>query len=236
MVDTPNDERAQGERLLNAVERLIDAQEDLITFVEALKEEMPQQEHFSNDAYTWHIARKIIGTYSTRSAIAGAVTAMPAMIPGGGTVIAVVGGSLADMGLMLKHEVEMVLCLAYLFGHDIRDERERWLALVLASVSTYEAESGRNYFRDLADAELEAIMKYTPRQLAKVAVAILGKLALTGLSKGLVKAVPLVGIAISASANKILTQSVGWRCVEALNRRRKAYELSSGPVVDATVI
>lgn len=230
-----HDENIQGRRLLSAVERLIDDPESLVAYVEALEEDTVADEGAPREVIRRTIATRIISTYSNRSAFAGAATALPAIVPGGGTMIAVLGGSLADMALMLRHEVEMAMCLTYLYGHDIREERERWLAFLIASVSTYRAKSGRNYFLDLAEAELEAIARYTPRQLSKLVLTVMGKLALLALSRGLVKALPLVGVAVSASANKMLTESVGWRCVEALWRREKAGEVG-GAMIEATVL
>jgi uncharacterized protein (DUF697 family) len=136
---------------------------------------------------------------------------------------------------MLKHEVEMVLCLTYLYGYDIRSDRERWLAYVMAGVRVYEAEAGRNYFADVVEAELDALPRYAPRQLFKLAGTVFGKLALLTASKGLAKAVPLVGIVLGASTNKFLTNSVGWSCVEALERRAQAERGEVEEPVDAVV-
>jgi uncharacterized protein (DUF697 family) len=181
------------------------------------------------------LAQQIIGDYSRRSAIAGGVTSLPGLLPGGGSAVALVGGVLADMTFMLKHDVEMILCLSYLFGHDIREEKERWLAYVLAGMRTYQAREHRNYMVDLLEVQLDALPKYTPRELFKIAATVLGRVALLSLSRGFVKALPLIGIAVSASTNKFMTWSVGWWCVEALERRRDA-ERNEGPeAVDAFV-
>lgn len=225
----------QGQRLLTAVERLVDSPETLIAYVEALSEDTVAEEGAPPEVIRRSIASRIIATYSNRSALAGAATALPAIVPVGGTMVAVVGGSLADMAFMLRHEVEMAMCLTYLYGYDIREERERWLAFLIASISTYRAKSGRNYFVDLAEAELEAIAKYTPRQLSKMVMTVMGKLALLALSRSLVKALPLVGVAVCASANKVLTDAVGWRCVEALWRRAQSGEADAS-VIEATVV
>jgi uncharacterized protein (DUF697 family) len=226
----------EGERLLSAVERLIEDTSSLVSQVEAFKYEVqaPGGDELDPD-YLEDVSRLLISAYSGRAAIAGGVTAMPALLPGVGTAIAIVGGSLADVALMLKHEVELSLCLTHLYGHDIRDERERWLAFVLAGVSTYEARSGRNYFADMAEAEMEALNLYTPRQLSKLMITLMGKLALLSASRSLIKALPLIGIAVSASANKLVTTAVGWRCAEALARRREAEVGRDDTVVDARV-
>jgi uncharacterized protein (DUF697 family) len=93
----------------------------------------------------------------------------------------------------------------------------------------------RNFFADLIDLQLDALPKYTPRELFKLAAAILGKIALVSVSRGFVKTLPLVGVAVSASTNKFMTWSVGWWCVEALERRRDAERNDERQTVDAFV-
>lgn len=229
------DYERRGRHLLSAVERLIDDSYGLIAEVEAFRLETPLEETISPAVHQEVVAGRIISTFSTRSALTGGISAVPALLPGGGTAVAVVGGSLADMTLMLKYEVEMALCLTHLYGHDIRHEKGRWLAYALAAVHTYEIKQGDDYVKDMVNTQIEALMKYTPRQLSKIVVTVLGKLALLALSKNLVKALPLVGIVVSASANKLLTSSVGWRCVEALVRHRDSEGDQEKDVVDAKV-
>lgn len=64
------------------------------------------------------------------------MAAAPALIPGAGTLMAALGGALADMGFLLKYEVEMALVLSHLYGFDIRRDEERQLAFLRASVGT----------------------------------------------------------------------------------------------------
>jgi uncharacterized protein (DUF697 family) len=223
----------RGERLLSAVERVVEDCDDLIAHVETLKS--AAGEIGDEEGLREHLARQIIQTYSTRSAIAGGVTSLPALVPGPGSAVALVGGMLADMTYMLKYDIEMILCLSYLYGHDIRDEKERWLAYVLAGIRTYEVQARRNYLADLFDLQLDALPKYTPRELFKLAATVLGKVALISLSKGFIKTLPLVGIAVSSSTNKFMTWSVGWWCVEALERRRSAERHEEPQAVDAFI-
>lgn len=221
---------ARGERLLSAVERVVEDCDDLIAYVETLRSAASGGDE---EEQLELLCGQIIADYSTRSAIAGGLTALPALLPGAGSAVALVGGVLADMTLMLKHDVEMILCLSYLYGHDIRDDRERWLAYVLAGIRTYEVQDRRNYLADLVEVQLDALPKYTPREMFKLAATVLGRLALLSLSRGFVKALPLVGIAVSASTNKFMTTSMGWWCVEALERRRSSDGEREPEAVDA---
>jgi uncharacterized protein (DUF697 family) len=224
---------ARGEQLLSAVERLVEDCDDLIAHVETLKSakasEPDEQERIDS------IARQIIEDYSRRAAISGGVTAMPGLLPGGGSALALIGGVLADMTFVLKYEVEMILCLTYLYGHDIRDEKERWLAYVLAGIRTHEMQDRNNYLADVLEVQLDALPKYTPRELFKLAATVMGKIALLSVGRGFVKALPFVGIVVSASTNKFMTTSLGWWVVEALERRHDAKRNEGPEAVDAFV-
>lgn len=237
MMSESSEVRQHGERLLTAVGRLMDDAESLVAQVEAFKEDIADNRYPAGTAlYLDAVAERIIQSYSSRSALAGAVAALPSMLPGGGTIAALIGGSLVDMTMMLKHEVEMALCLTHLYGYDVREERARWLGYTLAAVNTYEAHSGRNFFVDMADAQLEALTKYTPRQLSKLVITAFGKYALLSLSRGFLRAMPFVGIVVSASTNKLVVGSVGWRCVDALDRLRSAEGDEPGSLVNAKII
>ena len=226
----------KGRKLLSAVERITEDADTLIARLEKFKHESPARVGQDEDTHLEEVAGRIVSHYSTRSAVAGGLTALPAIVPGIGTLTAVLGGTLADMGLMLKFEVEMAMCLTHLFGFDIRNDRERQLAFLLASVSTYEAKSGENLLVDLVRAEGTAIWRYTPRQISKALLTVFTKIVLMSLSKGFAKALPLVGVVVSSSVNKVLTGKVGRRCISELENRRKLHrEQGDEPVVDARI-
>jgi len=219
-----------GEPLLSAVERVVDDCDTLIARVETLKASVAVGDA---DEDPTPIAARIIDDYATRSAIAGGASSLPALLPGIGSVVMLVGGAVADMTLSLKHDVEMILCLTHLYGYDIRDDKERWLAYIMAGVRTHTTYGHRSYLTDIVEVQLDALPKYTPRQLFKLAATVVGRRALLSMSRGYLKAVPLVGIAVSASTNKFLTTNVGWKSVEALERRRSSVSASEGSTVDA---
>src|SRR4051794_34565597 len=75
----------RGERLLTAVERLVEDCDELIAHVETLKSASPSD--MDEDRRTEAIARQIIQDYSRRAAISGGVTAIPALLPGGGSAV-----------------------------------------------------------------------------------------------------------------------------------------------------
>ncbi|MFY0564336.1 EcsC family protein [Archangium lansingense] len=207
------EDQSQGRKLLTAVERILSDTDSLIALAEQHLRKAREDKREASE--------EVVRYFSTRAAISGGLAAAPALIPGAGTLVAALGGALADMGFLLKYEVEMALVLSYLHGFDIRKDEERQLAFLLASVSTYDAKSGENALVDMAKAEGVAIWKYAPREVSKHLVSVMTKIALLQLSKGLVRALPLVGIAVGSSMNKVLTKRVGERCIRDLQTRRE---------------
>jgi hypothetical protein len=129
------------------------------------------------------------------------------------------------MGLMLKFEVELVMVLSHIYGFDLRKTEERQVAFLLASVGTYDAKSGGNFLVDAAKAEGVAIWNYAPRQLSKVLVSVLTKIALLSVSKSFLRALSDRGDRGRLSMNKVLTQNVGG----ALPRRPEEATRAEGP-------
>jgi len=214
------EEREPGRRLLTAVERLLDVTENLIAKGDAFLEEARAQGHADLCDQREVAAAQAVNHFSNLTAISGGASALPALLPGMGSLLAMTGGTLADMGLMLKFEVEMAMVLSHVYGFDLREPAERQLAFLLASVGTYEARSGESFLADAARAEGVAIWNYAPRQISKTLVKVLTKIALLQTWKGFVRALPLVGIAVNASMNKVLTRRVGERCRDDLRTRR----------------
>jgi uncharacterized protein (DUF697 family) len=214
------EDQSQGRKLLNVVERII-ADTDSLVALSKDHLRRAKTQHADEAAAVKAAAEELVRHFSTRTAVAGGLSALPAMLPGVGTLAAVAGGALADMGMVLKYEVEMALTLSHLHGFDITREEERNIAFLMASVSTYDAKSGGNFFVDIAHAETIAIWKYAPREVTKLLLKVLSKLALLQVGKGLARAIPLVGIAVGSSVNKVLTTRVGERLITELQQRRE---------------
>ncbi|QSQ24165.1 EcsC family protein [Pyxidicoccus parkwayensis] len=215
------EDQEQGRKLLTAVERILADTDSLIALSKQHLEKARQKGLPSEDAVRDAAALEVVRHFSNRSAVSGGLAALPGILPGAGTLVAALGGTLADMCFMLKFEVEMALVLSHLHGYDITRDDERQLAFLLASVSTYDAkrESERSTVADLAETQGIAFWKYAPREASKVLVGTMTKIALMSVSKGFFRALPLVGIAVGSSMNKVLTQRVGERCTRELKRR-----------------
>lgn len=177
---TPAPDEARGRQLLNAVERILARDEDLVALVQKHANRTRAKPGESKADWRRRVAKALVSDFSSRSALSGGAAALPALVPGIGSLIAVVGGAMADMALTLN---------------------------------------------------------YTPRQVSKVLATVLGRLALLAVSKSFVRVLPVVGVVVGASANKVLTTKVGTRCTEQLDARRKEREAAAevGPKVRADV-
>jgi hypothetical protein len=122
----------------------------------------------------------------------------------------------------------MCLALAHVHGFDLKDRRERQLAFLLAAVGTQEA-AGRSGLQDLIKAEEVAIWTYGPRVAGRLIVEGFATLALGSFWRGLVKAVPFLGVAVGSGLNKVLTTRVGERALAQLRVRRAQREEQQPP-------
>jgi uncharacterized protein (DUF697 family) len=205
---------AESHKLIDAVERMIAPTCEIAAIVDGYRAESSDVERLCD---------RLISHYSNRSALAGGASCLPGMIPGVGTIAVMLGTSLADMAMVLKLEVEMCLALSYAYGFDIRERRERQLAFLLAAVQTQEVESGRNVLLDVGGVSWTAVTHYTPRELEKLLLHVVGLVGIGYASKyvtkGVLRAVPFVGIVVGAGLNKTLTERVGKRARTWLRSR-----------------
>lgn len=238
-----NEQEEQGQRLVNAVERLLDDPGDLIALVDRLTR-VVQAEQPTADAGTLQdaVSERIVEHFATRAAISGGATALPGLLPGLGSLVAISGGTLVDVALTLKFEVEMAMALCWNHGFDIRDPDERRVAFLLASVFTEDSvpsgKPGSDFLSDMAKAEGVALWQYAPRQIPKLIVQVSGRILVRHAAKGLARALPLVGIAVGGTVNRTLTKRVGTRCIQELKKRQLEREATAatGDVVDAVVV
>lgn len=215
-------DEAKGRQLLTAVERLVassDTIREAVLVADARAKARAPEATRTKDTLRELTAKELIRSYSNRAAIAGGATAVPALIPGLGSLAAGVAGTFAELAYLLKTEVELCLAMSHLYGFDIDDPKERQLAFLLASVGTYDA-GGKNFFADIVKAEGVAIWNYAPRTIGKYLLKVMTALALTYIWRGFLKMVPILGIVIGTGVNKVLTQRVGERVMADLRTRR----------------
>jgi EcsC family protein len=216
MDDAAAKREKQARKLLTAVERLVMGNDSLREVVAACAERARARERKDLHKET---GDEIVRNFSNRAALVGGATALPGLIPGAGTVVAV-GSVLADMTMLLKLEVEMALALTHHHGFDIEDEEERQLAFLLASVATHDAHTGKSFLKDVARVEGTAIWNYAPRHVGQMMLhSVILLLAVTFGWRSVLRALPVIGVGVGAGANKLLTGKVGRRCMNDLKTR-----------------
>lgn len=224
MTAAENDQAPHAEsnakRVVSAVEMLIDSPEAL--------HRRGWEQRQTHDGNVDAACQAIISQQSNVSAIVGALSAAPAIIPGPGTAMAVLGGMLGEAILLLKLETELCMLLSAAHGFDVRLPHERQLAMLLASIGTFQSRHGDDVLLALGITSAEAIWNYAPREVSKLLLRVVGRVLVVGAArngaKTLLLAAPFVGMGVGAGMNKALTARVGKRAHVALVMRARAAE------------
>jgi hypothetical protein len=157
---------------------------------------------------SWHLA----GT--------GAASAIPAVVPGPGT-LAEVGAALGDVAVLTAAQVELILLGAHLFGRPLADHDARLLdvllvlgldvgAVKLRRGGVVEA-MGRRYRADeLQGARADALSASVSGRLA---LQVTGRLARRRAHVILGREIPVVGIGLAAGYNLRSTRGLGHETV-----------------------
>jgi hypothetical protein len=157
---------------------------------------------------SWHLA----GT--------GAASAIPAVVPGPGT-LAEIGAALGDVALLTAAQVELILLGAHLFGRPLTDREARLLDVLLVlglDVGAVKLRRG---------GDVEALgTRYRPAELqgaradslaasvsGRLALQVTGRLARRRAHIILGREIPLLGIGLAAGYNLRSTRGLGGETV-----------------------
>ncbi len=153
---------------------------------------------------SWHLA----GT--------GAASALPAVLPGPGTM-AEVGAALGDVTLLTAAQVELILMAAHLFGRPLSDHDARLLdvlmvlgidvgAVKLRRGGSIEALGATYEAGEFRGARADALAK---RVSARLAIQVTARLARRRAHVILGREIPLLGIGLAAGYNLRSTRGLG---------------------------
>jgi hypothetical protein len=163
------------------------------------------------------IAARVISRYSKLSAASGAVTALPSVLPGVGTAVAVLGGGAADIAVGLKLQIDMCMCLVEIYEAELSGEDKKHLAFVLALAGSAEhmaANGGKAAVKKIAE---KLVYQYLRGPVLVTIKQLFKRLSITFTQKAMAKAVPAgVGVAFSGSTNFVVTTVVGKVAVAVL--------------------
>jgi uncharacterized protein (DUF697 family) len=162
------------------------------------------------------LARLAIARSARRAAGTGAVSALPATLPGAGTVVEL-GAALGDASLLTVAQTELVVLLAHLYGRPVDDVAARRMDVLMAmGVEAGVVDLRRNgTIRVMGtthrDGELtgEAGAKLTKRISRRLAAQVAGKLARRRAYVILGRELPVVGVGLAAGYNLWSTRKLG---------------------------
>jgi uncharacterized protein (DUF697 family) len=125
---------------------------------------------------------------SRRTGAIGAVSSGTNLIPGLGTLTSLTLGAAADIGLTFVAQVDLVLEIAAVYGHDLSPAEKKRVVLIVTGAS-----SGAN------------------RLLSHAGGLIATRVGQRFTRRFFIKAIPVVGVGASAAANVLATQIIGHR-------------------------
>src|ERR1019366_1187322 len=191
--------------VLHTLARAVSSREPAIRGrVELLREAYP---HLTND----QLALRLVRSTRRRVAATGAISGAVSIAPGLGTMLAV--GTLTSQALYaLEQEIELVLSIAMIYGHELDGSNERMIeALVVVGIT-----SGAVKLREdvlVAGGERVAVAAF--RRLPALLLThggsrILARVAGTGAAKLAARVVPLgVGVAAGAGFDWLAVTGLG---------------------------
>src|SRR2546428_1716023 len=179
--------------------------------------------HFTND----QLARELIGSTRKRVAATGALSGATAIAPGLGTVIAV--GTITSQALYaLEQEVELVLAIAMIYGHELAGSDERLLeALVVVGITSGAVKLREDVLVSGGERLAVGAFRRLPGTLlahggGRILTRILTRFATSGAAKAAARVVP-IGVGIAAGAG------FDWLAVTGLGRAAMKYYGPGGP-------
>ncbi|HET9782499.1 MAG TPA: hypothetical protein VFR33_12065 [Candidatus Dormibacteraeota bacterium] len=182
-------------------------------------------------AYPLHtsdqLARELIRSTRRRVAATGALSGAVAIAPGLGTVLAI--GTITSQSLYaLEQEVELVLAIAMLYGHELADSDERVLeALVVVGITSGAVKLREDVIVTGSERLAIAAFRKVPDLLlrhggGRFVTRILMRFATTGTAKVAARVIPIgIGVGLGASFD--------WIAVTGLGRAAMRYYGPGGP-------
>lgn len=150
---------------------------------------------------------------------------MASIVPGVGTAISTFGGAATDAALSMKYQVEMVMAISTIYGHDILQEEEKRLCLLIAGLGAINEAAKEGGKAVGAKAFVKMVQEYLKGSTLIAVKEIFKKVGLTFTRKAVEKSIPFgIGVVIGFTANKGLTWYVGSKakdffCIEGYEKK-----------------
>jgi len=205
-----------GSRLLRAVEVIAISPEDAMAIADGYVTQ--SRRRYPNDSEWNHQLRaagKIVGRYSKLAMMVGGATALPGIIPGLGTAVAMVGGATADSLVCMKLQVDMCMCLAAAFKYDITSEDGKHLAFLIAATGSVQRAGVGAGAKIGSKAGVSMLRQYLKGGALQATKQVFRRVGVTFTRKAAEKAIPFgIGAVVAGGANYGLTRYVGHQAKE----------------------
>ena len=124
----------QSDSLLHVVQAIAMSPGDVKKLVRRLREQSERKSRArSEPELEERVADHIVSRYARWASTSGGLTALTGVVPGLGTALAAVGGAATDVAVCMKLQVDMCMCLAETFGHDVLTPDAQHLAFLIAA-------------------------------------------------------------------------------------------------------
>ncbi len=164
----------------------------------------------SDSAIQKIVTDKVIERYCRLAATSGAVTALPGVIPGAGTALALVGGGMVDVTACMKLQIDMTMCLAMSINKNLSNEDAKHMSFIIALVGSLEKMGVAGASNVASKAGVKMVKHYLSGTTLKFIKKLFEKVGIAFTQKAAIKAIPLgFGAIIAGTANYALTQYVG---------------------------
>lgn len=204
-------EQDTGSSLMKMVEAIAISPQDARVVVEQYETQARKsQPGASSTSIQKTVTDKIINRYSRLAATSGAATAIPGVIPGLGTAVAIVGGGLADITVCMKLQIDMTMCLAVAINKGLSNEDAKHMSFLIALMGSLEQMGTASVTSVASKAGVKMVNKYLSGATLIAIKELFKKIGIVFTQKAAAKAIPFgIGILIGGSANYALTQYVG---------------------------
>ena len=201
----------RGSRLLSFVDAIAISPDDAKHMAEQYLAQS-RKRHAQDNSLQHQIraADAIIKRHAKLAALVGATTALPGVVPGVGTAIATLGGGAADVGICMKMQVDMCMCLAAVFDYDIASEDVRHLTFLIAVSGALQhggTEAGVNLG---SRAGVRMLNQYLKGSALVTLKQMFARVGVRFTRVGLEKALPLgIGVGLGLGFNYGFTRFIG---------------------------
>jgi EcsC protein family len=204
--------------LMKVVQAIAITPEDARVVVSQYEGQLRAAEPSITDAQLQNlVVQKIVRRYARLSATAGGATALAGVVPGVGTAISMVGGSVADISVCIKLQVDMTMCLAVAINKQLNNEDAKHLSYLIALFGSLEQAASKGATRIASEAGVKMINSYLKGPLLTTIKELFKRIGIQFTKKAAIKIIPFgVGVVIGASTNYALTRYVGKNAIEFL--------------------